>query len=70
MNIPSSFRPSHYNGGLISILGRVGKEYSPRFSVKITELTVLGLDFLGIDFRMVGQDILPPVLFLELLEMN
>jgi hypothetical protein len=42
----------------------------PSFIIKIAQFAVGGLDFLGIDLWVVGEDVLPPSLIVYLLEMN
>jgi hypothetical protein len=42
----------------------------PRFTIKIAELAVFRLDLADIDFRMMSEDVLPPILLVQLLEMN
>lgn len=46
------------------------QEDKPRFSVKVAELTVLWLDFADVDFGMVSEHVLPPLLLIQFLEMN
>lgn len=43
---------------------------TPSFTIKVTELAILRLDLTDIDFRVVGEDVLPPILLVHLLEMN
>jgi hypothetical protein len=47
-----------------------GRDGSPCFKVEIAELAVLRLDFPSVDLGMVGQDVLPPGLLVELLKMD
>ena len=42
----------------------------PGLSVQVAELAILGLDFRGIELRMVGEYVLPPLLLIEFLQMN
>lgn len=40
----------------------------PRLPVEIAELAVLRYDLFGVDFRVVREHILPPLLLIELLK--
>lgn len=43
---------------------------SPSLVIKITKLAICWFDFLCVDFRMVGEDVIPPGLVINLLEMD
>ena len=40
----------------------------PSLSIEVTKLTVLRYDLLGIDLRMVGENMCPPLLLVNFLE--
>ena len=42
----------------------------PGLSVQVAEFAILGLDFRGIELRMVGEYVLPPLLLVELFKMD
>lgn len=42
----------------------------PCLPIEVTELTVLWLNLGGVDLGVVGEDILPPLLLIELLQVN
>lgn len=45
-------------------------EHKPRFTIEIAELAIFRLNLADIDFRVMGEDVLPPILLVQLLKMN
>lgn len=44
--------------------------YAPCFAVEVPELAVLRYDLPSVDLRVVGEDVLPPLLLVHLLQMD
>lgn len=44
--------------------------HAPCFAVEVAELAVLGHDLAGVNLGVVGEDVLPPLLLVHLLQMN
>ena len=58
----------HVRGG---VGGRKKRQScAPRIAVEISQLAVLGMDLGGVDLGVVGEDVLPPLLLVELLEVE
>ena len=66
---PSSSRPWLYGtpSAAASVERRV---YVPCFTVEIAELAVLRLDLGRVDLGMMREDVLPPLLLVEFLQMH